>query len=350
MVNDDANTLSGMDATALFEWSEAVMLSLAKHHDLHLVCGYQGAELVGILPVAIERSPDRHPALRAPTDFYAGRSGLLLRGADAKVLAALLEGIGRFAPGWRSYALVVLQGSQSDEVLTQLPGLSGFRVRRGSLLESPAFPLLANEDEFRKAMSKNHFQSLRKASNRGRASNDFEIEVFDTEARSAELLQHVLQVDAQSWKESSGTSITANPLQIEFYTQALPTLARAGVLMAAVLLHKGQPAAYNFGVCRDGVYCCLKLSYVQELAFFSPGRVITAVLIDLMRERGIRTYDFMGQPDAYKMQWSRSSRSYLRYSARIFNHSLMARGHYWLEPLWDVLKKRVANSLNSGFN
>ena len=338
LVTDDPATLNGMDATAMFEWSEAVMRSLAKEHALHLVCCYQKSEVVGLLPVAINSSHRGHSALRAPTDFYGGRSGLLLRSADANVLAALLRGIGSFAPHWKSYSLVVLQGGKSDQVLMQLPLVSGFRVRRGGLLESPAFPILANEEDFRREMSKNLYQALKKSRNRCNAAGGFEVKTFNTETSSPELLRYVLQIDGQSWKESSGTSITASTSQTEFYSHALPTLARAGVLFAAVLFYKGQPAAYNFGLCREGVYCCLKLSYVQDLEHYSPGRTITAALVELLRERGVQTYDFMGKPDPYKLQWSRSSWRYTRYPARVFNHSLAGRGNYFMERLRGQLR------------
>lgn len=329
LVHDHPAPEQGLDGTSLYEWFDATTRSLARDSEVHVICSRSGGEIEAVLPLAARRGGPRRE-LQLTSSFYAGRTGLLLRQPDARLLCRLLDGIEQVAPGWQRLSAIVVAGGPSDQVLQTLPEHSGYRVLRGDALTSPVFPIGDSAADFRAQMSKNLHQALQNARSRIRAAGGYEVQTFDSEDTALQLLEHVVEVDRQSWKEAARTSITANAQQMDFYREALPRLAGAGVLLGQVLLHQGRPAAYNFGLVRNGVYSCLKLSYVQALERLRPGHLLTSELIGHLRDRGVKVFDFMGTPDSYKLQWSRVSHLYHRHPVTIFNRSPAARGAYWL--------------------
>lgn len=330
LVVDEPEGLLGLDGTCSHEWFMATVDSLARDAEVHVVVCREGEHIVGLLPVAFDRTGKPPRRLRMVVEYYSGRTGFLLQRPDPAILLSLLRGLDDIAPDWRSLAATLVTGSPSETVLGEAARTARLGLIWGAPLESPFFPLQASEALFRADLSKNLKQNLAKARNRAKAGVVTECRTYEVVASVDELIDFVLEIDRQSWKHAAGTSISANPEQERFYRAAFPMLARAGLLFAEVMMAGGRPAAYNFGLRKDAVYSCLKHSQAEPFAELSPGLLLNSHLVDTLRSRGVVSYDFMGKAEEHKLRWSNGSRLYARRPLQVFNSSWLGRAEYCL--------------------
>ena len=348
LVQDDADTLLGMDGTTSHEWFLATVNSLARDAQVRVVTCRSAGQLVGVLPVAFETAAASPLRLRTVTTFYSGRAGFMLRDPDPHCLLAMFNALQQFAPRWRRLDTMLVTASRSEAVALGAAAAGGLGLVWGEPMESPAFPLTQDAAAFRADITKNLKQNLQKARNRIKAGGSFEIRTYRDVETVDELMAHVLTIDRGSWKHEAGSAISANPEQERFYRQAFPRLAQAGLLYAQVFLFDGQPAAHNFGLCRDGVYSCLKHSQAQAFDHLSPGLVLNEALIDALRALGIQSYDYMGKAEEHKLRWSKSSRLYARRPLSIYRDTWLAQAERAVRILRDRGRARFSKRSTAG--
>jgi CelD/BcsL family acetyltransferase involved in cellulose biosynthesis len=118
----------------------------------------------------------------------------------------------------------------------------------------------------------------------------------------------VLEIERSSWKHEHGTAITAVSHQTGFYRDLCLGARAAGRLHLQWLTLDGKPAAYNLGYVRNGSYHYLKTSYDAKLRQLSPATYLRARLIAGLIDRGVRHFDFPGEPYEWEAQWTDSIR------------------------------------------
>jgi CelD/BcsL family acetyltransferase involved in cellulose biosynthesis len=144
-----------------------------------------------------------------------------------------------------------------------------------------------------------------------------------------ETLRAFYEIETRSWKEVTGTSITAQPHARRFYDVFLPTAARRGWFLGFVLYLGGRPVAFDMGVLYAQKYYMLKTSYDQEWRDVSPGFVLRACVIEELFRRGVREHDFLGDPEPWKLRWTDAVRRHWNlylYNTRRPVANLMATG------------------------
>lgn len=109
--------------------------------------------------------------------------------------------------------------------------------------------------------------------------------------------REVLAVDDRSWKAAAGQSLRQRGRQAALYA------ALIGLQVASVtfLRHNGTAVAFRIDAQIASRLMCLKWSYDQAYARYSPGTyLLTTGLIAGWAGRGIRTVDLCGSPDHLK--------------------------------------------------
>lgn len=327
LVAENSSHLSGLDGTSTYEWFEAIVSAFSEAAQSRVIVARSGAELLGILPLIINRAGRLGPRLLAATELYGGRNGPLLKDDRADVCAALLRGLDLACPGWVSLQMTLLAHSANALAVVAGGKSNGYCGSTGPIMESPFFPLLDSDEAFRRGYPKSVQQSLRRANNKISKIGSLRFLEFVHDDEADKLLEHILRIERQSWKHEAGSAITTQPRQEAFYRALFPRAMKHELLYGAVLMLQDEPIAYNFGLCHQQVFSCLKHSHVQSFDKLTPSYLLHDFLFQRLRSRGVVTYDWMGLPDPHKLRWSDHNSSYQRNSWTFFNRSLKARAY-----------------------
>jgi CelD/BcsL family acetyltransferase involved in cellulose biosynthesis len=119
-------------------------------------------------------------------------------------------------------------------------------------------------------------------------------------------------VERQSWKHEKGDAVSNSTRQERFYRHLFKIGLPAGLVMAKVMFADGEPIAFNIGVVHQSVFSCLKHSNIQSHDKYSPSYLLNLELIRTLRNQGVVTYDFKGQPNPHKTKWSSEVKTYRR--------------------------------------
>ncbi len=325
---ESTTPLVGLDATTGPLWFATLTQVFERARSARIVVLREGADIVGLLPVYAEPGRRACQRLVAVTELYGGRNGFLLRRPDPQLLAALLRGARQAFGGWQSLRTMLVEGSVSARLLEQVVGSSGFRAVDEAGWESPYFPVLDDATAFSAGMSKGLRQTIRTASNKLRPLGKLKFVEISGPDAAAHAIEAILAVERLSWKHAAGTAITCIPEQEAFYRSLFPQALATGLVYGQVLTLDDSPIAFNFGLIRSGVYSCLKHSNTQEHQPLSPAQVLNANLVDRLRERGVRMYDYMGKAEPHKLRWSAQTAAYIRRPVWIYSDTACGRvGH-----------------------
>jgi CelD/BcsL family acetyltransferase involved in cellulose biosynthesis len=66
----------------------------------------------------------------------------------------------------------------------------------------------------------------------------------------------------------------------------------------------GRAVAFNYSIVLSGTVHVLKVGFDPEFRRFGPGTILTREAIARACEQGMRRYDFLGDEDAYKLDWT----------------------------------------------
>ena len=320
--------LDGMDATNGPFWFETLSMAFNQVKNARIVVGYEGDEIVGLLPLYAEASRHSCQRLVAPTELYGGRNGFLLKRADPDLLCAMLRGAREAFGSWQSLRTTLVDGSKSARLLQQVVQATGFSSFEGAGSASPYFPILGDQASFNAGISKGLRQTIRTAGNKLRPLGELSFVEFHELEASGRAIDSILAVERQSWKHEAGSAISCVPEQEAFYRALIPRGMANGCVYGQVLMLDGNPIAFNFGLIRSGVYSCLKHSNTNEHQSLSPAQVLNINLIDCLRARGVHVYDYMGKSEPHKLRWSNQTNTYIRRSVWIYNETTCGRFGY----------------------
>ncbi|HET9940158.1 MAG TPA: GNAT family N-acetyltransferase [Candidatus Eisenbacteria bacterium] len=297
-----------------YEW----MRSLWESH-----FGAEGVEFLlhgndpwsALLPLGFEETRSRGFRLRTalPVTNRYGRNhnDLLLRHS----LEAELRWVLTIARERRAdlFALASLpDDSPTVPVIRSVASGQGFRVLTEPGAKSPYLTLEGDWDGYLKQQSSNFRSDLKRKGNKARRSA-LEIRRFTDVASVSMVLEAIYAIETKSWKESTQTSITTNPLAQVFYDRFLHRAAEAGWFESFLLYFEGTPAAYDMGVRFADRYYMLKTSYDQAWSEQSPGVVLREHVVRHLYETGCREHDFLGDDEGWKMRWTSTVRGHTHY-------------------------------------
>jgi hypothetical protein len=121
--------------------------------------------------------------------------------------------------------------------------------------------------------------------------------VLDPSGIGITAVREMLDIDDRSWKAAAGQGLRQRGRQAAFYS----ALVMRGAVTVSFLRHNGTPVAFRIDARVAGRLMCLKWSYDQAYARYSPGVfLLTTGLVAEWSGRGIRTVDLCGGPDRMK--------------------------------------------------
>jgi CelD/BcsL family acetyltransferase involved in cellulose biosynthesis len=314
--------IRGPDETCSPVWAQALSQTWLKGAELRTLVVRSGDETVGVIPTYVEtasNAPLNRRELRVITEAYAGRRGLLVRNDDPQIVEFALASLRRSLAPWDVFLFNVVEGSPSHAAIEA--AARSLRMRCIDTNEAPYIELGKSWDDMLAALPKKMRWTIRKSEKDLSAKGKLEYEEVTTPSAVPAFLESMYAIERKSWKEESGTSITTQQKQQEFFEAFAPLAAQAGRLSAHLLKLDGQPLAYIFGVTAgDGVFLDFKESFDASWSEFSPGHVLKRYAFERIIARGVSLYDFMGKCEPYKMRWT--DRTYRTLTVALFNGSI----------------------------
>lgn len=284
----------------------------------------RAGDLAGVLPVRHLRGR----VVAGTANSHTPLGGGLADGPDASralVDALLREGCSRAD---------FLYTDPADPVLVEL------RRRRRSIarvISQPPYIDVSGEfDAYLARLSRKHRKEAGRLRRKLEAEGELTFEVADGSERLDELLEEGFAIEGSGWKREAGTAINSFPEARRFYTSVARWAARQGWLRLAFLRLDGRALAFDYCLDSGGSLYALKGGYDPEYKRFGPGTVLTYESIaGAFADPGLRSYEFLGVADPYKLAWTDTTHERLRVQS--FSRSPLGVGQHavwrWARPV-----------------
>lgn len=118
------------------------------------------------------------------------------------------------------------------------------------------------------------------------------------------LLDTAVAVEAKSWKDRTGTALTHDARQQDFFRAYARHAAKERRMQIALLSLDGKPIAMSIGEISNDVFWHYKIGYDEAFAKFGPGALLQYYLIGELARRGISRLEMQGQLVPYKRNWT----------------------------------------------
>lgn len=254
---------------------------------------------------AVVPTLSRHGVVRSPTDWSTPIFGPVAVDTEAEL--ALFPSFFRERP--RRVDLSFLTPATAEH----LRGASGTRsfVQR-VLAPSPYLEIEQDWESYWAGLSGNLRSNVRRRRRRLAELGEVAVEVVEGGERLPALLQECFEIEYRSWKRELGTAVLSSQSTVRFYDRLAEWAAGAGLMRLALLRLDGRIIAFNYCLEAGGRHYLLRLGYEPELGEMSPGTVLTAAMVERAFSFGLKSYEFLGAADHYKLRWTKTLRNPLR--------------------------------------
>ena len=263
---------------------------------LEVVAVRRGNRLAGVLPVL-----SGHGAIRSASNWHTPSFAPLAEDAAAEL--SLYRPL--LATARRRVDLCFLPPA-SAALLKEAAG--GRRVASRAVMSSPYVAIERDWDEYWRGLSRNHRSNVSRRPRRLTERGEVAIEVFEGGEGLPALLEESFRIEASGWKGERGTAVICSPRTRRFYEEVAAWASRLGMLRLATLRLDGRLIAFNLGLEAEGRHYLLKLGHDAALDPLSPGTVLTAAMIKRAFALGLKSYEFLGGRDPYKLRWAQGCR------------------------------------------
>lgn len=132
--------------------------------------------------------------------------------------------------------------------------------------------------------------------------------VEDGRTRLEELLAEGFAIEGSGWKDARGTALRSRQATRLHYTSVARWAAQRGTLRLAFLRLDERAIAFQFALEDGGGYYFLKGGYATEYARFAPGKVLVNYALERAYLKGLRSYEFLGAAEPWKLEWTETVR------------------------------------------
>jgi CelD/BcsL family acetyltransferase involved in cellulose biosynthesis len=270
---------------------------------LELLVARRGDRLVGVIPVQ-----RRHGELRSAANWES--PGCCLLAEDAATRRDLAQGL--LGARSRRVSLYPLPETGAElQESAQVARAAGYRVLARPILRSPYLPVDGDWAAYERRLSAKKLRELRRRRRRLERHGQLRLEVCDGSERLDELLAEGWRVEASGWKGTRGTAIASRADTRRFYGTISRWAAARGTLRLAFLRLAGRAIAFDLCLEEDRIHYLLKTGYDPALAEFGPGMLIRHEMLARAFRAGLRSYEFLGADNPWKLEWTNQVREKL---------------------------------------
>ena len=198
-------------------------------------------------------------------------------------------------------------------------------------------------EEYEAGLPRKHRKEIRRLRRRLEDEGEVTVEFADGRERLGELLDEGFAIEGSGWKTEAGTAIRAVPQAHRFYREIAGWAAARGWLRLAFLRLDGRPLAFDFCLETGDAFYALKGGYDVDYRRFGPGALLTYESLR-RASSAVRSYEFLGTDDTYKMQWTSTTRDRVRLQIFARSPSGLMQDAAWRfgRPIIKDVQRRLA--------
>lgn len=250
----------------------------------------------------------RRGAWRSPTNAHS--PGFDLLALDAEALTALSAAL--FQDGVRDLTVAPLDASgPALRALGEAARGSGYRPFVRPTGRAPYLRLAGDLRAHEGSLSRNLRHDVQRRLRRLCEAGVVSVQLSD----GSDLLEEGLRVEALSWKGRRGTAIASGEETTRFYTDLARWAASAGWLRLAFLRLDGRAIAFQLDLELRSRYYSLKIGYDPEFERFSPGKLLTYMMVSRAVASGLEVYELLGTDEPWKDRWTALAREQVAFRA-----------------------------------
>jgi CelD/BcsL family acetyltransferase involved in cellulose biosynthesis len=331
-----------------YEWTEALVKNHLRANDRLFIMVFRKANTpVCLVPMVAseERVLGRTLVRLSPFSERYNTHSDFLSSHDAKeCVQALISALYKLEIEWDVFRMARML--EPGPLLGGLEEcLSQSRKKHRIQYEPPSFFLHLPEslDSYLAQRSGKFRNYLRRAEKKLKVLGEVKVaEIVDRRDLNA-AYENILHIERNSWKHQHGTAISAIARQRSFYRDLCRGAAEAGRLHLSFLYLREEPIGYNMGYVHNNRYYYLKTSYHEQFRSHGAATYLRARLIESLIGKGIRSFDFPGEPYEWEQQWANELRWHK--SITIYNDTLRASAYSMLSRLRRLLNRRPAGKV-----
>jgi CelD/BcsL family acetyltransferase involved in cellulose biosynthesis len=202
--------------------------------------------------------------------------------------------------------------------------------------------------ETEKTWSKNFRRQLRKSKRQLEATGPVRVEVRrpHDDHQLAETLDQCLQLEHAGWKGRAGSSMLSDHVIRDFVVAQARQLAKWKHVEFALLWCDDQLVAFEYAWRAKGVYHAFKVAYDERFAQYSPGQLLTGMMLEhQVASAEYLGVDCMGPVNDATRRWSPELR---RTGRMVFAPRIVGRAFLYayrqLSPSWRRWRNMVTSS------
>lgn len=222
--------------------------------------------------------------------------------ADGEALAEICTAVG----GDRRPVIVRRFGAQSAELARLREAQAGRGLRRvqAGSSRTHANPLSSDWTAVEAAMRGKVRRELQRQRQRLEAAGALRFEAWiPNEATLPPLLDAFFQVEGTGWKRRLGTALVQDASQTALFHQYAAAATRQGRLRLFFLRLDDAVIAGQLHVEHDRRLWSLKIGQDEAWSVHSPGALLTHEVLRFGCERGLRSFEHLGQAELWQRRW-----------------------------------------------
>jgi len=339
---DQLVRIEGYGPAQSYAWLSTLWEVNRANRELLVLVAQDEEGLVGVVPLVQEKEQRKGVTariLRMLSGFHALHGTPFLLGRrKAQTMPAIFDYLRGRTGGWTLMFNAYQVGDPQQELFFATLEERGYRFATIRGIRSPYQRLEETWDEKLKTLQPRFRTALRSREKRLREKGRVELRFFDKSGEWEQGLAAIREIEEDSWKVGTGTAITTQDFQWQFYSRYAPLAAEAGTLRIPVLYLDGEPIAYDYALFEDGVYYLLKTSYKNKWHDSYPCFVLRKLLVEWTYGLGGREIDYLGNDEEWKMKWTSSVREHT--DCYVYGRNLAARYLSGLQRVRSLLKRK----------
>jgi CelD/BcsL family acetyltransferase involved in cellulose biosynthesis len=260
----------------------------------------RGDRLAGVAPFARV-----HGALVSPANYHTPAFGLL--GEDDEAVAELATMLLGGRPRHLRARFVAPAGATAS-ALRGAARSHGYRIVERTLARSPYVETAPGWAAYHDGLDAKLRRGLRRRRRRLDAEGRVEVAIADGRTDLDDLLAESIRVEGLGWKGRRRTAIGSERATTGFYRDVARWAAARGTLRLAFLRLDGRSLAVDIAIEDGGRHYLLKTGYDPDFRHLAPGLLLRLAMIERAFSSGLRSYEFLGTDEPWKLAWTRSVR------------------------------------------
>jgi CelD/BcsL family acetyltransferase involved in cellulose biosynthesis len=249
----------------------------------------------------------------SPTNWHTPRFGLLAEDEAARrELCRLLVERARH----RLDVCFLYSGSEDERELRAAAREAGHRLQIRTCQRSPYVDVDGDWQAYERRVPSKRLREVRRRRRKLEARGSVTVEFARPEPGELDtLLADGFRVEGSGWKSEQGTAILSSPQTTGFYTEVARWAAEREWLLLAFLRVDGEVAAFDMCLEAHGRVYVLKGGFDPALRSFAPRTILLHDSLRRAFDEGLRSYEFLGADEEYKLPWATGMRDCLRLQA-----------------------------------